>query len=138
VLFAITANHHDSFAMHHSKVTRHNIVDWRPFKRDLVQELAEACCKEGVRFCVSCLHRQDWDNPNGYGNHWDYDPAKKDFEKYLREKPLPQLRELLMSYSPLGLILSDRGIDTDEEAKRPIDLVHELQPQCLVNGRLGN
>lgn len=134
----VTAKHHDGFAMYHSKVSRYNIVDWTPFKRDIVKELSEACRKEGIRFCVYYSHREDWEDPNGYGNHWDYDPAKKDFEKYLREKSLPQVRELLTEYGPLGLIWFDRGIDTTEQAMRFIDLVHQLQPRCLINGRVGN
>ena len=134
----VTAKHHDGFAMYHSKVSEYNIVDWTPFKRDIVKELAEACKREGIRFCVYYSHREDWDDPNGYGNHWDYNPAKKDFEKYLREKSLPQVRELLTNYGPLGLVWFDRGIDTTEQARRFIDLVHQLQPQCLINGRVGN
>jgi alpha-L-fucosidase len=134
----LTAKHHDGFAMFRSLVSTYNIADWTPFKRDIAKELAEACRREGIRFCVYYSHREDWDDPGGYGNHWDYDPAKKDFEKYLREKSLPQLRELLTNYGPLGLVWFDRGIDTTEQAKRFIDLVHELQPQCLINGRVGN
>src|SRR5690242_1357042 len=30
----ITAKHHDGFAMYRSQVSRYNIVDWTPFKRD--------------------------------------------------------------------------------------------------------
>jgi len=134
----VTAKHHDGFAMYHSRVSAYNIVDWTPFHRDIVKELSEACRREGIRFCVYYSHREDWDDPNGYGNHWDYDPARKDFEKYLREKSLPQLRELLTGYGPLGLVWFDRGMDTTEQAKRFIDLVHELQPECLINGRVGN
>ena len=134
----VTAKHHDGFAMYHSKVSGYNIVDWTPFKRDIVKELSEACRNEGIRFCVYYSHREDWDDPDGYGNHWDYNPATKDFEKYLREKSLPQLRELLTNYGPLGLIWFDRGLYTTEQARRFVDLVHELQPQCLINGRVGN
>lgn len=134
----LTAKHHDGFAMFRSQVSKYNIADWSPFGRDVVKELSEACRKEGIRFCVYYSHREDWDDPGGYGNHWDYDPAKKDFEKYLREKSLPQMRELLTNYGPLGLIWFDRGIDTTEQARRFINLVHELQPTCLINGRIGN
>ena len=134
----ITAKHHDGFAMFHSQVSQYNIVDWTPFKRDIVKELSEACRKEGIRFCVYYSHREDWEHPDGYGNHWDYDPAKKDFERYLREKSIPQLKELLTNYGPLGLVWFDRGIDTTEQANRFIDLVHQLQPATLINGRIGN
>ena len=53
------------------------------------------------------------------------------------ESRIPQLRELLTGYGPLGLIWFDRGIDTTEQAASFVKLVRELQPQCLINGRVG-
>jgi len=134
----VTAKHHDGFAMYGSRVSQYNIVDWTPFHRDPVKELADACQREGIRFCVYYSHREDWDHPDGYGNHWDYDVSKKDFPRYLREKSLPQMRELLTDYGPLGLIWFDRGIDTREQALEFVKLVRELQPKCLINGRVGS
>ena len=131
----VTAKHHDGFAMYHSQVSKYNIVDWTPFKRDPLKELAEACHKAGIRFCVYYSHREDWDDPNGYGNNWDYDRSKKNFERYLEEKSKPQLRELLTYYGPLGLVWFDRGMDTNEHAREFVDIVHTLQPRCLINGR---
>lgn len=132
-----TAKHHDGFAMYHSQVSHYNITEWTPFHRDPVKELAEACRKAGIRFCVYYSHREDWEDPNGYGNNWDYDRSKKDFSKYLNDKSKPQLRELLTNYGPLGLVWFDRGMDTNEHAQEFVDLVHSLQPQCLINGRVG-
>ena len=44
---------------------------------------------------------QDWHEPNGAGNTWDFPPnAKKDFDQYLRDKAEPQVREMLTSYGP--------------------------------------
>ena len=134
----ITAKHHDGFAMFHSAASGYNIVDWTPFKRDPLKELSEACRKAGIRFCVYYSHREDWDHPDGFGNIWDYPPSRKNFERYLEEKSLPQVRELLTGYGPLGLVWFDRGMDTPEQAGRFVDLVHSLQPQCLINGRVGN
>jgi alpha-L-fucosidase len=134
----ITAKHHDGFAMYRSQVSRYNIVDWTPFKRDPLKELSEACHKAGIRFCVYYSHREDWDDPNGYGNNWDYDRSKKNFEEYLERKSKPQLRELLTNYGPLGLVWFDRGMDTKEHAEEFVHLVRSLQPQCLINGRVGN
>jgi len=133
----ITAKHHDGFAMYHSHVSEYNIVDWTPFKRDPVKELSEACAKAGIRFCVYYSHREDWDDPDGYGNNWDYDRTKKHFEQYLEHKSKPQLRELLTQYGPLGLIWFDRGMDTPEHAMQFVNLVRTLQPACLINGRVG-
>jgi alpha-L-fucosidase len=133
----ITAKHHDGFAMYRSRASQYNIVNWTPFKRDPVKELSEACAKAGIRFCVYYSHREDWDDPDGYGNNWDYDRTKKNFEQYLEHKSKPQLRELLTNYGPLGLIWFDRGMDTREHAMQFVDLVRTLQPRCLINGRVG-
>jgi alpha-L-fucosidase len=133
----ITAKHHDGFAMYHSQVSDYNIVDATPFGRDPMTELAEACRREGIRFCFYYSHREDWDHPDAYGNDWDYDDSEKDFERYLEEKSKPQLRELLTGYGPLGLIWFDRGIYTQEQAREFASIVRELQPECLVNGRVG-
>ena len=134
----ITAKHHDGFAMYRSRVSKYNIYDWTSFHRDPVQELSEACRKAGIRFCVYYSHREDWDHPDGYGNNWDYDRKAKNFERYLEEKSKPQLRELLTGYGPLGLVWFDRGIDTPKQAGDFVNLVRTLQPQCLINGRVGN
>jgi len=134
----ITAKHHDGFAMYHSRVSKYNIVDWTPFKRDPLQELSQACQRAGIRFCVYYSHREDWDHADGYGNNWDYDRSKKDFDRYLEQKSKPQLRELLTNYGPLGLVWFDRGLDTPQQAADFVNLVHTLQPQCLISGRVGN
>jgi alpha-L-fucosidase len=141
----ITAKHHDGFAMYHSQVSPYNIVDWTPFARDPIKELAEACAEEGIKFCVYYSHREDWDHPGGYGNNWDYDndwgsdiydPVK--FEEYLEEKAKPQLRELLTNYGPIGLVWFDRGMYTPEQGREFVELVRELQPETLVNSRIGH
>jgi alpha-L-fucosidase len=134
----VTAKHHDGFAMYGSKVTKYNIVDWTPFHRDPLRELADACKKAGIRFCVYYSHREDWDHPDGYGNNWDYDRSKKDFARYLEEKSKPQLRELLSNYGPLGLVWFDRGMDTPEHTREFVEIVRQLQPRCLINGRVGD
>jgi alpha-L-fucosidase len=134
----ITAKHHDGFAMYHSKVSPYNIVDWTPFKRDPLRELSEACRKASIRFCVYYSHREDWEHPDGYGNNWDYDRSRKNFDRYLEEKSKPQLRELLSNYGPVGLVWFDRGMDTPEHTRQFIQIVRQLQPLCLINGRVGD
>ncbi|HEX6738668.1 MAG TPA: alpha-L-fucosidase, partial [Vicinamibacteria bacterium] len=39
----ITAKHHDGFALFDSKVTRWDVVDATPYKRDILKQLSEAC-----------------------------------------------------------------------------------------------
>jgi alpha-L-fucosidase len=77
----ITSKHHDGFAMYGSAVSKFNIVDATPFKRDPLKELAAACQKAGIRLCFYYSHAQDWHERNGAGNNWDF-PAERDFAKY--------------------------------------------------------
>lgn len=134
----LTAKHHDGFAMYRSEVSQYNIYDWAGFHRDPLAELEAECKKAGIRLGVYYSHREDWDDPNGYGNHWDYDRDKKDFSRYLEEKSKPQLRELLTRYGPISVVWFDRGMDTQEHAAEFVKIVRELQPQCVINGRVGS
>ncbi|HYJ46720.1 MAG TPA: alpha-L-fucosidase [Pyrinomonadaceae bacterium] len=136
----ITSKHHDGFAMYGSKVSRFNIVDSTPFKRDVMKELAEACHKYGLKLCFYYSQTQDWHEPDAVGNDWDFtDEGRKNFQRYLDEKVKPQVTELLTNYGPIGLIWFDtpRNI-TLEQSKELVDLVHRLQPDCLVSGRVGH
>jgi alpha-L-fucosidase len=143
----ITAKHHDGFAMFHSKVSPYNIVDYTPFGRDPLKELSEACAEAGIKFCVYYSHREDWEHPYAYGNTWDFKTSQTNldamdrpelFRKYLDEKAIPQLKELLTNYGPLGIVWFDRGMYNQEQGKSFADLVHSLQPDGLVNGRVGH
>ena len=135
----ITAKHHDGFALYHSKVSPYNVVDATPYKRDVLKELGEACARHGVRFGVYYSQAQDWHDPNGIGNTWDFGPdEQKNFDEYLRRKAEPQVRELLTGYGPIALVWFDTPrMMTADRAQRFIDLVRSLQPQTLIDGRLG-
>ncbi len=143
----ITSKHHDGFAMYHSKVSNYNIIDYTPFTRDIYDELSKACHEAGIRFCFYYSHREDWDHPYAYGNFWDYDSSQTNddsmdypelFRKYLDEKAKPQIHELLSNYGPIGLVWFDRGMYTQEQGKEFVDLIHSIQPECIVNGRVGH
>ncbi len=143
----ITSKHHDGFAMYDSEVSDYNIVDYTPFGRDLLKELSDACAEADIKFCVYYSHREDWNHPYAYGNFWDFDSSQTNldnmdhpelFREYLDEKAIPQLTELLSSYGDLGVVWFDRGMYTQEQGREFYDLVHSLQPGCLVNGRVGH
>jgi len=135
----ITSKHHDGFCIFDSKVSDYDIVDRTPFGRDALKELADECAKQGMKLGFYYSQTQDWHHPDGDGNDWDYNPAEKDFQKYLDELVKPQVSELLTNYGPVALIWFDtpKGI-TEEQSKQLLDLVHGLQPECLVCGRIGN
>ncbi len=150
----ITSKHHEGFALFHSKADAYNVVDATPFGRDVIAELAAACRKYDLKlglYYSQALdwHERDaggWDDPaylpprRPWGNIWDFpDHTGKNFEAYFSRKVLPQVRELLTHYGDIFLIWFDtpRTITTDQSA-RLYELVKSLQPDCLVNSRIGN
>jgi alpha-L-fucosidase len=136
----ITSKHHDGFAMYHSQVSKYNIYDATPFHRDPLKELSEAAARHHIRFGFYYSQAQDWHEPNGAGNTWDFGPDdKKDFDQYLRGKAEPQVKELLSNYGPICLVWFDtpRMMDVNDRGQRFIDIVHNAQPATLIDGRLG-
>jgi alpha-L-fucosidase len=135
----ITSKHHDGFAMYASKYTLYNVFDATPWHRDPLKELAEACARHHIRFGFYYSQSQDWHEPNGAGNTWDFGPDdKKDYDQYLRGKAEPQVKELLTNYGPICLIWFDTArMMTGERGPRFIDIVKTNQPACLIDGRLG-
>ncbi len=139
----ITSKHHDGFALFKSNASKFNVVDATPFKRDIIKELADACAKRGLRFGVYYSQSQDWHERGGTGNNWDF-PANEvkdkdgSYDKYLQEKAEPQLRELLTNYGPLCLIWFDTPqMMTGDRPVRLTNIVRSLQPNTLIDGRLG-
>lgn len=144
----ITAKHHDGFCMFNSPSNPYNIVNCTPFKRDPMKELAEACRKQGIRMCFYYSQALDWHADGGAG-HWDevgegkdwlsYARPAEDFQAYLDRVVKPNLKELLTNYGPIGLIWFDTPVAiTPEQSASIRDYVHELQPECLVSGRIGH
>ncbi len=136
----ITSKHHDGFAMYHSAVSKYNIYDATPFHRDPLKELAAACARHNIRFGFYYSQAQDWHEPNGNGNTWDFGPEdKKDFDQYLQTKAEPQVKELMSNYGPICLIWFDTPRNMNEaRATRFIDIARSLQPWTLIDGRLGS
>ena len=135
----ITAKHHDGFALFESHASLFNVVDATPFRRDVLKELALACQKQGIRLGFYYSQSQDWHEPSGAGNTWDFGPdSLKKYDEYLIGKSLPQVRELLMNYGPVALIWFDTPrMMTGDRATRFTRLVRAVQPNTLIDGRLG-
>ena len=138
-----TAKHGDGFAMYHSQVTPYNIYDATPFHRDPLKELADACAKHGIKLGLYYSQAVDWHEPGGFGNTWDFEGnSAKDkdgsYDHYLQTKVEPQLKELLTNYGPICEIFFDTpALITPQRAQRMADIVHSVQPACLIDGRLG-
>lgn len=134
-----TTRHHDGFAMWNSKTSDYNIVKKSPFKRDIVKELVKACRAEGIKvmFYYSLL---DW-NRNDYlpvgktgGGIAGRDSSKGDWNHYVQFMK-NQLTELLTSYGQIDGIWFDGHWDKPKEDwhfTEIYELIHKLQPQCLV------
>src|SRR5215475_204035 len=135
----ITSKHHDGFAMYHSLVSKYNVYDATPWHHDPLADLAAACARHGIKFGFYYSQAQDWHEPNGAGNDWDFGPDnKKDFDQYLQAKAEPQVKELMTKYGPICLIWFDTPrMMSDERSQRFIDLARGLQPATLIDGRLG-
>lgn len=139
--FVITAKHHDGFALWDSKVSDYDLAA-SPLKgRDILGELVAACKKYGLKYGFYYSHWQDWEHPQGAIPYWKPARESRDFEKYWKEKSLPQILELIERYNP-DLLWFDTW---DEEAKELINptrrdelisLVRKLSKKCLINGRI--
>ena len=137
----ITSRHHDGFAMWNSAASDYNIVKATPFKRDVLKELSEACQRHGIALHFYYSHL-DWgrlDYPLGRTGLGTSRPKDQQDWKHYQKFMNDQLTELLTQYGPIGAIWFDGVWDHDSDATpfdwqlRPqYDLIHRLQPSCLV------
>lgn len=127
----ITAKHHDGFCMYHTATTRFNVVDATPFKRDIIGELSAACKKAGLHFGLyfSLIDYRLHPIANSNAN-----PITPDHHAYNKK----QITELLTNYGPISEMWFDMGSLTVQQSQEIYQLVHRLQPNCMVSGRLGN
>ncbi|AYE37750.1 alpha-L-fucosidase [Companilactobacillus zhachilii] len=148
----VTTKHHDGFAMYKSEVDKYNIVDSTPFHRDIIKELADASKKAGLKFGIYYSQDLDWHDYNGGGyksndietagttwdNSWDF-TGEKDYDICFENKIMPQIEELMTNYGEISTAWFDVPMTlTEAQSKRIYDTVKKLQPNCLINSRLGN
>ena len=132
-----TSKHHEGFAMFHSKCSGYNVVDAAPCKRDILKELQLACEKYDMPLGLYYSQAQDWHHPGGLFGYREnsYD----NYQEYLDEKAFPQLKEILTEYGKIALIWFDTPLGTTvEQSEAMVQLVKDLQKDCVVSGRIGN
>ncbi len=148
----VTSKHHDGFAMFRSECDKYNIHDWGGFGRDVVGELSEACRKHNIKFGLYYSQALDWHEEHAggwevkpgkrpsWGNVWDYpDNSRKDFSIYFEKKVKPQVKEILSNYGDIFLVWFDTPTTiTAGQSEDLYKIVKNLQPDCLVNSRIGN
>ncbi len=149
----ITAKHHDGVAMYPSKVYPYDIRLTK-FKPDPMKELSQAAKKYGIKFGFYYSHAFDWEHPDAPGNDWDWDNPGGDkllhganwwenypeflpkAEKYVDEKSIPQILELIATYHPDIL-----WFDTPHKLPLYLNLkiikaIRTADTSIVVNGRL--
>ncbi|SEA86838.1 alpha-L-fucosidase [Chitinophaga terrae (ex Kim and Jung 2007)] len=130
----MTSKHHDGFCMFHSAYTDYNVVDATPFKRDVLKELSEACRRHGLKFGMY-FSLIDWHFPQAYPiSSSNSDPITPEHHEFNKK----QVTELMTNYGPVSEIWFDMGSLTEQQSRDLADIVHRLQPGCMVSGRLGN
>jgi alpha-L-fucosidase len=149
----ITSKHHDGFALFDSKVSKFDVIDATPFKRDIIRELHEACIKQGLEFGVYYSHNIDWadgsdaqfaetlkEDPkvSPFGaNTWD--PSSNTFEDYLQKKAYPQVKELMQNYPDMKMLWYDMPHRMKpEQSFNFYKIVYDIQPQVIITERIGN
>ena len=141
----VTTKHHDGFCMWPTKLNDDWNIRITPFGkdgRDPLKELAEACKRHGVVFCIyhSILdwHHPDWPGRPPFNDHAKGAPDKERFRNYL----YGQLEELFTRYGEIGMIWLDGSWDrqhwTSEDGKQLEDFIRTLQPSVVINNRSGH
>lgn len=157
----ITAKHHDGFAMFKSNASKYNIVDFTPYKKDVLDALAKACRRHGMKLGFYYSQAQDWNNPGGatsrrlmkqgwlnpdsaridaytaaHRGSWDPAQQTRTMEEYVDSVAIPQVKELLENYGDVAVIWWDTPHQiTERMAKKFHDLLQQY-PQIITNDRL--
>lgn len=145
----ITSKHHDGFAMFDSPSSDYNIVTRTPYGKDPMKALAAACRKYDMKFGFYYSLGRDWQDPDvptnwptkgGRSNTWDFpDEDAKVFNKYFERKVKPQIKELLTQYGEIDVIWFDTPeLISVAESKELRSFILDLQPNCIINSRIGN
>ena len=129
-----TSKHHDGFCMFDTRTTKYSSVYMMPSHRDYVREISEACRRHGLKFGLY-YSLIDWNYPHAYpisSHNADFvTPQHHEFSK-------AQVRELLTNYGEVSELWFDMGSLEPWQSQELYALVKELQPDCMVSGRLGN
>ncbi len=133
----ITSKHHDGFCLWPSKYTDYDIMA-TPFKRDIVGELAAACKKHGIKFCIY-FTILDWHDKN-YPIHNDGKGVQPDGNMdALRITIKNQLKEIITKYDPYMLWFDGQWEEpwTDEMGVDLYKYLKTLKKDLIINNRLG-
>jgi alpha-L-fucosidase len=141
----MTSKHHDGVALWDTKVGNYSLSKLAGVDRDIIKELADACRKHDMKLGFYYSHWIDWEHPFAWDHNQELTGHVTDaqFNQYWQEKAIPQLRELLTNYGDIAVMWFDMWIPYEktifkrEQLEQAAALIRELQPNCLINSRLG-
>jgi alpha-L-fucosidase len=129
----IVPKHHDGFCMFDTKeptCADYNVMK-TPFGKDYVKEMAQACGKSDVRFCLY-YSVCDWWNPTYKSQAGaDLSAYKKVFKNHMQQ--------LLTEYGPVGYVWFDGCWDpswTHENGRELYAFMRKVQPSTLLGNRI--
>lgn len=140
----LVTRHHDGFSLWPTRYSDFNIMH-TPYKKDVVKQVADECHRQGIKlfFYYSLLdwRRDDysyWTGNTGKGTGRTVQGNWKEYISFMKN----QLTELLTLYGQVDGIWFDgywdqypkdtRQVRIDWHMREIYDLIHQLQPQCLV------
>ena len=140
----LVTRHHDGFSLWPTRYSDFNITH-TPYKKDVVKQVADECHRQGIRlfFYYSLLdwRRDDysyWTGNTGKGTGRTVQGNWNEYISFMKN----QLTELLTLYGQVDGIWFDgywdqypkdtRQVRIDWHMREIYDLIHQLQPQCLV------
>ena len=134
----ITAKHHDGFCLWPTKFSDYNIMN-SPYKKDIVGELAKACKKYDLKFCVY-FTVLDWHDTNYPIRVNDGKPDPKgDMTKFVATMK-NQLQEIVTKYHPYMLWFDGNWESPwkNEYGAEVYTFLKKLDPKVIINNRIGS
>lgn len=143
-----TTKHHDGFCMWDSEFTDYKITN-TPYRRDVLRQVVDAFRAEGLRIGLY-YSITDWHHPHYKisGNSPQALLPKEEQERMnavrdnriYNEYMRSQITELLTRYGRIEELWFDisfqQGAESNE-AEKMLELVRRLQPEIILNNRLG-
>ena len=136
----LTTKHHDGFCLFDTDTTDYKATA-TPFGRDVVAELAKACESGGVGFgtyfSAPDFHDDGYrDRSRPLPENFLGQPERPEWSGFL-DRMEAQVRELCTRYGDLYSWWWDIGFGPQFPIERFHGLVRDLQPNALMNDRLG-
>ena len=145
----LITRHHDGFSMWDTKYSDFNIMH-TPYKKDIVRMMADECHKQGIKlflyYSLLDWRRDDyswWTGRTGQGTGRTVHGDWNHYIQFMKN----QLTELLTNYGSIAGIWfdgywdqmaeeskdrKDNDVRVDWHIREIYDLIHKLQPQCLI------